>query len=95
MLIHNPKLLILDEPTVGIDPVLKKEIWKELLSLKNAEGKTIIVTTHAMNEADKCDVLEMLRDGSMIAVGSPQELKKMYSAHDLDEVFIRAGGENV
>lgn len=94
-LIHNPQLLILDEPTVGIDPVLKREIWRELLRLKQEEGKTIIVTTHAMDEAEKCDLLAMLRDGQLIAFGSPAELKATYEADDFDEVFLKAGGEQL
>ncbi|MGE7673873.1 ABC transporter ATP-binding protein [Lysinibacillus sp. NPDC094403] len=92
-LIQNPKLLILDEPTVGIDPVLKKEIWQELIRLKNDEHKTILVTTHAMDEAERCDQLAMLRNGHIIAYGTPDDLKAHYQAKDFDEVFLKAGGE--
>lgn len=92
-LIQNPKLLILDEPTVGIDPVLKKEIWQELIRLKDQEQKTILVTTHAMDEAERCDQLAMLRSGHIIAQGTPQELKEQYQAKDFDEVFVKAGGD--
>lgn len=92
-LIQNPKLLILDEPTVGIDPVLKKEIWQELICLKDQEQKTILVTTHAMDEAERCDQLAMLRSGHIIAQGTPQELKEQYQAKDFDEVFVKAGGD--
>ncbi|WP_107943701.1 ABC transporter ATP-binding protein [Metasolibacillus fluoroglycofenilyticus] len=92
-LLHNPTLLILDEPTVGIDPVLKKEIWQELMRLKIEEQKTILVTTHAMDEAQQCDQLIMLRNGHIIANGTPQALKTHYTAQDLDEVFLKAGGE--
>lgn len=74
-LIQNPQIIILDEPTVGIDPALRVNIWKELLRLKNEEGKTIIVTTHVMDEAEHCDEIAMLRDGEFIATGSPNELK--------------------
>ncbi|GLC87175.1 ABC transporter ATP-binding protein [Lysinibacillus piscis] len=91
-LIQNPTLLLLDEPTVGIDPLLKVDIWQELLRLKNEEQKTILVTTHAMDEAEKCDQLAMLRDGQMIAYDTPQALKARYQAKDFDEVFIKAGG---
>ena len=63
-LIQNPKILILDEPTVGIDPELRLCIWNELLRLKKEEGKTIIVTTHVMDEAEKCDYIAMVRDGT-------------------------------
>lgn len=92
-LLQNPQLLILDEPTVGIDPVLKKEIWQELIRLKNEEQKTILVTTHAMDEAEQCDQLAMLRNGQIIAYGTPHELKNLYQAQDFDEVFIKAGGD--
>ncbi|WP_066387411.1 ABC transporter ATP-binding protein [Neobacillus mesonae] len=90
-LIQDPKLLILDEPTVGIDPELKLSIWSELLRLKNEEGKTIIVTTHVMDEAERCDVVAMVRDGRIIASGTPDELKDLYHVGSLDEVFLKAG----
>lgn len=92
-LIQNPKVLILDEPTVGIDPELRLSIWNELLRLKNEEGKTIIVTTHVMDEAEKCDYIAMVRDGSFIAKGTPRQLKEQYSVHNLDEAFLVAGGK--
>lgn len=92
-LIQNPQLLILDEPTVGIDPVLKREIWQELIRLKEEEQKTILVTTHAMDEAERCDQLAMLRSGHIIAQGTPQALKAHYQAKDFDEVFLKAGGD--
>lgn len=91
-LIQNPKLLILDEPTVGIDPVLKQEIWQELIRLKEQENKTILVTTHAMDEAERCDQLAILRSGHILAQGTPNELKTKYQAKDFDEVFLKAGG---
>lgn len=90
-LIQNPDILILDEPTVGIDPELRFQIWKELVRLKEEEGKTIIVTTHVMDEANHCDFISMLRDGCIIAHGSPQTLKKQYNVDSLDEVFLFAG----
>ncbi len=90
-LIQNPKLLILDEPTVGIDPELRVTIWNELLRLKNEEGKTIIVTTHVMDEAERCDYIAMVRDGSILTSGTPQDLKAQYGVNTFDEVFIQAG----
>lgn len=90
-LIQDPKVLILDEPTVGIDPELKLSIWNELLRLKNEEDKTIIVTTHVMDEAVKCDYVAMVRDGRIITSGSPSELKVLYETDDFDEVFLKAG----
>lgn len=92
-LIQNPKVLILDEPTVGIDPQLRVSIWNELLRLKNEEGKTIIVTTHVMDEAEKCDHISMVREGAIIANGTPSQLKEQYSVETLDGVFLHAGGD--
>ncbi|KHE72696.1 ABC transporter ATP-binding protein [Halobacillus sp. BBL2006] len=90
-LVHEPKLIILDEPTVGIDPVLRQSIWDELNRLKS-DGVTIIVTTHVMDEAEKCDRLAMLRSGKVIALNSPQLLKEGIGARTLEEVFLYYGG---
>jgi ABC-2 type transport system ATP-binding protein len=93
-LLHNPGVLILDEPTVGIDPVLRKSIWDELNVLRN-NGTSILVTTHVMDEAEKCDTLAMLRDGKLIAVGSPEELKNNTSSDTLEKAFLHYGGATV
>lgn len=90
-LLHEPELLILDEPTVGIDPVLRKRIWKAFDDLK-AQGKTLIVTTHVMDEADKCDRLGLMRDGKLIAVGTPTELKEQTNSATIEEAFLVFGG---
>jgi ABC-2 type transport system ATP-binding protein len=90
-LIQNPQVLVLDEPTVGIDPELRLSIWKELYRLRD-EGKTILVTTHVMDEAEKCDQLAMIRDGRLITSGSPSQLKEQYGIQSLEEVFLKAGG---
>ncbi|MDR4888094.1 ABC transporter ATP-binding protein [Fredinandcohnia sp. QZ13] len=90
-LIQNPKVLILDEPTVGIDPELRLTIWNELFRLKKEEGKTIIVTTHVMEEAERCDYIAMVRDGRILTRGTPTELKETYQASNFDEVFLQAG----
>lgn len=90
-LIHEPPVLILDEPTVGIDPVLRKSIWEELYKLKS-QGKTIIVTTHVMDEVEKCDKLGMIRDGILIALDSPEELKRATSSNTIEEAFLYYGG---
>ena len=91
-LIQNPSVLILDEPTVGIDPELRLGIWNELYRLRNSEGKTIIITTHVMDEALKCDVLAMIRDGKVLTRGTPEALMKSYNVTNLEDVFIKAGG---
>lgn len=92
-LVHNPKLLILDEPTVGMDPELRLSVWTELLKLKNNLQKTIIITTHVMEEAERCDIVSLVREGCILATGTPEELKKTYGASDLEEVFLKAGRE--
>lgn len=91
-LIQNPSILILDEPTVGIDPELSFGIWNELLRLKNKEDKTIIVTTHVMGEAQKCDFLTMIREGCILTSGTPKELMDSYKVNNLEDVFLKAGG---
>lgn len=94
-LVHDPALLILDEPTVGMDPELRLAVWAELLELKAKHRKTIVITTHVMDEAEKCDVVSMVRDGRILATGTPDELKAAYGAQDLEEVFLKAGRERV
>lgn len=88
-LLHNPDVLILDEPTVGIDPALRASVWQELEALK--PEKTIIVTTHVMSEAERCDDVAMIRDGRLLTEGSPHDLKKRYHAETFDDVFLQAG----
>lgn len=92
-LVHDPKILILDEPTVGIDPELRLSIWNELFHLKNEQQKTILITTHVMDEAEKCDQVAMVRDGAILASGTPTELKGHYGVGQLEEAFLIAGRE--
>jgi ABC-2 type transport system ATP-binding protein len=90
-LLHEPKLLILDEPTVGIDPVLRQSIWKAFYELKR-NGTTIVVTTHVMDEAEKCDRLGLIRNGQLIAVGTPSELKMKTASETIEAAFLHYGG---
>ncbi|WNS47101.1 ABC transporter ATP-binding protein [Paenibacillus sp. MMS20-IR301] len=90
-LLHEPPLLILDEPTVGIDPVLRQSIWKELKAL-NSNGTTIVLTTHVMDEAEKCDRLAMIRDGVLLAVDTPAGLLQATGSAALEEAFLYYGG---
>ncbi|WP_198661580.1 ABC transporter ATP-binding protein [Exiguobacterium flavidum] len=85
-LVHEPELLFLDEPTVGIDPVLKETFWTEFAELKT-KGVTLFVTTHVMDEAMRCDRLLMLRNGEIVADGTPQEL--IAANGTLDAVFLK------
>lgn len=93
-LMHEPEVLILDEPTVGIDPVLRKSIWDEFEHLSQ-KGTTILVTTHVMDEADKCHRLGMVRDGHLIAVGTPEALKQETGSATIEEAFLHYGGVRV
>lgn len=90
-LLHEPELLILDEPTVGIDPVLRQSIWEGFYDLK-AAGKTLIITTHVMDEAEKCDRLGLIRDGRLIAVGTPEQLKNETGTSTVEAAFLAYGG---
>lgn len=89
-LLHEPKLLILDEPTVGIDPVLRKSIWDKFYELRK-QGTTIIVTTHIMDEAEFCERLCLIREGKLIATGSPIELKERTTSGRIEDVFLLEG----
>ncbi|MEF3304681.1 ABC transporter ATP-binding protein [Paenibacillus sp. GYB003] len=90
-LLHEPELLVLDEPTVGIDPVLRQSIWKELLALRE-KGTTILLTTHVMDEADKCDRIALIREGRLTAVDSPEALKAKSGTTNIEDAFIALGG---
>ena len=91
-ILHQPTVLILDEPTVGIDPLLRKSIWDEFHRM-TAEGVTILVTTHVMDEAEKCTHLSMMRSGRLIASGSPTEIQEGAKAKTLEEAFLYYGSE--
>lgn len=91
-LLHKPSLLILDEPTVGIDPVLRASIWEDLRKLQD-QGTTIVITTHVMDEAEKCDSLALLRDGYIIAQGNPSDLKQKSETETLEDAFLYFGSK--
>ena len=91
-LLGNPQLLILDEPTVGIDPSLRKKIWKELIMLRD-KGVGILVTTHVMDEAELTDKVGLLLGGNIIAFDTPKNLKESYGVSSIEEVFLKAEGE--
>lgn len=92
-MIHSPKLLILDEPTVGVDPELRDSFWKHFDELKRA-GVTVLITTHYMDEARNCDKVGFIRQGRLIAEGSPSEIASRAGTDDLEQAFLRyARGE--
>ena len=86
-LIHQPELLILDEPTVGLDPVLRRAFWARFHQLAQA-GRTLIVTSHIMDEAGRCDLLAFIRDGRLLASGTPEALRRLTGQGELEEAFL-------
>ncbi|KRN93392.1 ABC transporter ATP-binding protein [Pediococcus stilesii] len=90
-LLGDPELLILDEPTVGIDPALRRQIWAELKRIKN-DGKSVLVTTHVMDEAEQVDQVALILNGDVIALDSPTELKRKYQVPTIEDVFLKAEG---
>ncbi|PAV32422.1 glycosyl transferase family 2 [Leuconostoc lactis] len=88
-LLGEPDLLILDEPTVGIDPALRLQIWEELRR-QQANQKTILMTTHVMDEAERVDRVVLLFDGRIIADDSPAALKAQYDVSTVEQVFLKA-----
>jgi ABC-2 type transport system ATP-binding protein len=88
-LVHHPAMLFLDEPTAGIDPILRSRIWDELHRLRN-EGRTLLVTTQYVNEAEECDSVALISDGRLIALATPDELRRMAVGGDVIEVETAA-----
>lgn len=87
-LIHRPKLLILDEPTAGVDPVSRRIFWKMIFELSD-QGITVVVTTHYMDEAESCDTVGFIFKGELLTVDTPENLKSTENVKTLEEVFIR------
>jgi ABC-2 type transport system ATP-binding protein len=87
-LLGQPELLVLDEPTVGLDPVLRRDLWNTFHGLA-AEGATLLVSSHVMDEAERCDDLVLLREGRVVATGSPDGLRQQTGEHDLEAAFLR------
>jgi ABC-2 type transport system ATP-binding protein len=87
-LLGSPELLVLDEPTVGLDPVLRRDLWTTFHRLAEG-GATLLVSSHVMDEADRCDDLLLLSEGRVIATGSPADVRARTGAESLDEAFLR------
>ena len=86
-LLGNPQVLVLDEPTVGLDPVLRRDIWMQLRSLAD-EGTALLVSSHVMDEAERCDRLVLMRDGVVIAAGTQAELLRRTRTSDVESAFL-------
>jgi ABC-2 type transport system ATP-binding protein len=98
-LLHGPRVLLLDEPTTGLDPGARRDLWQYLSILRDEEHVTVLVTTHLMEEAERCDRLAILNEGKLVALGTPTELKReiggdviVLEAKDSDGLAVRIRG---
>ncbi len=87
-LIHDPEIVFLDEPTSGVDPITRRQFWSLIYEAAH-KGVTIFLTTHYMDESEYCDRVSIMVDGRIAALDKPQQLKKIYEADSMNEVFIR------
>lgn len=87
-MLGSPRLLVLDEPTVGLDPVLREDLWA-LFARLTEEGMTLLVSTHVMEEAERCDDLLLLRDGRVLTQDAPDELLLRTGTRTMDAAFLR------
>ena len=87
-LLGSPSLLVLDEPTVGLDPVLRRDLWALFHRIADA-GAAVFVSSHVMDEADRCDRLLLMREGQIIADGSPAEIRQRTDSTDIESAFLR------
>ncbi len=90
-LVHRPKLLLLDEPTVGVDPQLRVQFWEHFREMA-AAGTTILVSSHVMDEAERCQRLGLIRFGKLLTEGTPAEVKATAGTNNLEEAFLKLSG---
>src|SRR5450759_3578264 len=90
-LVHHPRLLLLDEPTVGVDPQLRVQFWEHFRDMA-AAGTTILVSSHVMDEAERCQRLGLIRFGKLLAEGSPNEVRAAAGTNNLEEAFLKLSG---
>jgi len=91
-LVHKPKVLLLDEPTVGVDPQLRVELWEDFHRMADG-GTTIIVSSHVMDEAERCQRLGLIQYGKLLAEGTPAEVRAQAGTNNLEEAFLRLAGQ--
>lgn len=91
-LLGQPELLVLDEPTVGIDPSLRRKIWHELKLIRD-QGRSVLITTHVMDEAELTDRVALLLNGKIIAFAEPKKLEEQYRVDSIEDVFLKAESE--
>lgn len=87
-LLHEPKIVFLDEPTGGVDPITRRQFW-EMIYETAERGITVFVTTHYMDEAEYCDRISIMSEGKIVALDTPENLKKQYNADTVEDVFIK------
>ena len=87
-LVGRPELLVLDEPTVGLDPLLRRDLWASFARLA-ADGATLLVSSHVMDEAERCDELLLIRGGRLLAHGTAAEIGARAGGESMDEAFLR------
>jgi ABC-2 type transport system ATP-binding protein len=90
-IVHKPKLLLLDEPTVGLDPQLRVRFWDSFRKMADS-GTTIVVSSHVMDEAERCQRLGLVQYGKLLAEGSPDEIRTLAGTNNLEEAFLRLAG---
>lgn len=94
--LHRPKVLFLDEPTIGLDPLARRTVWDIISALRQEHGTTIFLTTHLMDETDiLCDRIGIMNRGKLVALGSPRELKDRAGAETMDDAFIHFTGSSI
>ncbi|MGD0753678.1 MAG: ABC transporter ATP-binding protein [Bacteroidales bacterium] len=86
--LHEPKIVFLDEPTGGVDPITRRQFWETIYETAS-RGITVFVTTHYMDEAEYCDRISIMNEGKIVALDTPEKLKKQYNAASVEEVFIK------
>ncbi len=87
-LLHDPKIVFLDEPTGGVDPITRRQFWEMIYKAAN-QGTTVFVTTHYMDEAEYCDRVSIMVDGKIEALNTPKKLKEQYNAANMNDVFLK------
>jgi ABC-2 type transport system ATP-binding protein len=86
--LHEPKIVFLDEPTGGVDPITRRQFWETIYET-SSRGITVFVTTHYMDEAEYCDRISIMNEGKIVALDTPERLKQQYNAASVEEVFIK------